>query len=131
MTQSISQHNFIKGKVSHCRTEDDYMATFLDAVTLEDWKEVVGGALTAAKSGDAQARAWLAHYLVGKPQGTAPTPLTVVVQQLSGTNALINSLAAPVIKKKEYPILCGDDEGRDQIKSMIAEELKEKVQESS
>lgn len=45
--------------------ERQYLATLGEAVTLDDWREVVMQALTTAKAGDATARAWLAKYLVG------------------------------------------------------------------
>jgi hypothetical protein len=41
----------IQGHATHHRTESDYMATILDTVTLDDWKDVVEGALVAAKGG--------------------------------------------------------------------------------
>ena len=76
------QHTaLIRGQAAHRRTEGDYMGVLLDAVTLDDWREVVNNAKAMAKSGDPQARAWLTQYLMGKPAGSAPTPLTVVVQQ--------------------------------------------------
>ena len=62
-------------------------------VTLDDWREVVTGALQAAKNGDAQARTCLAQYLVGKPESKAPTPLAVIVNQLQGSNPVANKLA--------------------------------------
>lgn len=121
------QQNFIKGSVNHSRTEGDYMLTLLDTVTLDDWQEVVSSTLSAAKQGDAQARAWLAQYLVGKPAGKAPTPLTVVVQQLNGDNPLINKLAKPVFDQYRYPSLHEDDAWEDRIKAIIAAELAEKI----
>jgi hypothetical protein len=74
------KQSYIKGPFTHRRTEADYMGVLLDAVTLEDWREVVSATVAVAKAGDAAARAWLAQYLVGKPGTTAPAPLTVVVQ---------------------------------------------------
>jgi hypothetical protein len=121
------QQSFIKGTVNHRRTEGDYMSTLLDTVTLEDWQDVVSSTLAAAKQGDAQARTWLAQYLVGKPAGKAPTPLTVVVQQLNGDNPLINKLANKVINQHKYPILHEDDAWEEQIKAIIATELAEKI----
>ena len=121
------QQNYIKGTATHCRTEGDYMSTLLDSVTLDDWEEVVSSALSAAKRGDAQARAWLAQYLVGKPAGKAPTPLTVVVQQLNGDNPLINKLAETLFDKYNYPDLHKDDALEDQIKALIAAELAKKI----
>jgi hypothetical protein len=121
------QQNFIKGNATHRRTEGDYMSTLLDTVTLDDWQDVVRSALASAKQGDAQARAWLAQYLVGKPAGKAPTPLTVVVQQLNGDNPLINRLANKVIDQYKYPALHQDDALEDRIKALVAAELAEKI----
>lgn len=121
------QQGLIKGTASHSRTEGDYMATLLDTVTLEDWQEVVSSTLAAAKQGDAQARSWLAQYLVGKPAGKAPTPLTVVVQQLNGDNPLINRLSKTLIDRHKYPSLHENDAWENQIKAIIAAELAEKI----
>ena len=121
------QQSLIKGTASHHRAEGDYMSTLLETVTLDDWEDVVSSALSAAKQGDAQARAWLAQYLVGKPAGKAPTPLTVVVQQLNGDNPLVNKLAKPIIDHHKYPILHEDDDWEEQIKAIIAAELAEKI----
>lgn len=121
------QQNLIKGTANHRRTEGDYMSTLLDTVTLEDWQDVVSNTLAAAKQGDAQARAWLAQYLVGKPAGKAPSPLTVVVQQLNGDNPLVNLLAKPVIDQYKYPSLHQDDAFETQIKALVAAELAEKL----
>lgn len=118
---------FIKGSAKHRRTEGDYMSTLLETVTLEDWQEVITSTLTAAKQGDAQARAWLGQYLVGKPAFKAPTPLTVVVQQLNGENPLINRLANKAIDQYKYPDLHRNDALEDQIKALVAAELTEKI----
>jgi hypothetical protein len=121
------QQCLIKGTANHRRTESDYMSTLLDTVTLDDWQDIVSSTLTAAKQGDAQARAWLGQYLVGKPVGKAPTPLTVVVQQLNDDNPLISRLANKVIDQYKYPALHQDNALEDQIKAVIVTELAEKV----
>jgi hypothetical protein len=118
--------SLIKGTANHRRTKGDYMSTLLETVTLEDWQEVVGSTLSAAKQGDAQARAWLAQYLVSKPVGKATTPLKVVVQQLNGENPLVNRLANRAIDQYKSPFSNEDDDFEGRIKSMIAEELAEK-----
>jgi hypothetical protein len=123
------QQNLIKDNATHRRTEGDCMSTLLDTVTLDDWQDVVSSTLAAAKQGDAQGRAWLAQYLVGKPAGKAPTPLTVVVQQLNGDNPLVNRLSKTVIDQHKYPSLHEDDAWEDQIKAIIATELAEKIPE--
>ncbi len=121
------QQNLVKGTAAHHRTESDYMATLLDTVTIEDWQDVVSNALLSAKQGDAQARAWLAQYLVGKPAGKAPTPLTVVVQQLNNDSPLVNKLAKPLIDQYKYPVLHTNDDWEARIKAVIATELTEKT----
>jgi hypothetical protein len=123
------QQSLIKGTANHRRTESDYMSALLDTVTLEEWQDVVNSTLAAAKQGDAQARAWLGQYLIGKPAGKAPTPLTVIVQQLNEDNPLVNRLAKPVIDQYQYPSLHEKDAWKDQIKALIASELAEKVPE--
>lgn len=119
--------HYIPGTAAHRRTEGDYMSVLLDTVTLEDWRGVVAGALQAAKDGDASARAWLAQYLVGKPEHKAPTPLTVVVQQLNGADPLVEKLAKQVIHKIEFPSMHSSDGWKDTIKSSVAAELAEKL----
>ena len=121
------QQNLVKGTAAHHRTESDYMATLLDTVTIEDWQDVVSNALLSAKQGDAQARAWLAQYLVGKPAGKAPTPLTVVVQQLNNDSPLVNKLAKPIIDQYKYPVLHTNDDWEAHIKAVIATELTDKT----
>ena len=118
------KQSYIKGTFTHRRTEADYMGALLDAVPLEDWREVVSATVAAAKAGDATARAWLAQYLVGKPGTTAPAPLTVVVQQLSGRNPLVDRLSKPHIDRAEYPSLHADDEFKDALKARVAGELR-------
>lgn len=97
------KQSYIKGTYTHRRTEADYMGVLLDTVTLEDWRNVVAATVAAAKAGDPSARAWLAQYLVGKPGATAPAPLTVVVQQLTAHDPLVEKLARPLINRLDYP----------------------------
>ncbi|MGH8322476.1 MAG: hypothetical protein ACRETD_01540 [Steroidobacteraceae bacterium] len=117
------KQSYIKGTFTHRRTEVDYMGVLLDAVPLEDWRAVVSATVAAAKAGDATARAWLAQYLVGKPSTAAPAPLTVVVQQLSGRDPLVDRLAQPHIDRAEYPSLHADD-FKDALKTRVADELR-------
>jgi hypothetical protein len=114
---------FVRGTAAHRRTEGDYMGVLLDSVTLDDWRDVVTGALRAAKEGDASARAWLAQYLVGKPVGAAPTPLTIVVRQLNGVDPIVERLANPAIERMKYPSLHQHDDWEDGIKAQVAAEL--------
>ena len=117
----------IRGTATHRRTEGDYMGVLLDAVTLDDWRGVVTGALQAAKGGDPQARNWLAQYLVGRPEGKAPTPLNIVVQQLNGLDPLVNRLAKPMIDREKYPSMHTNDAYEAHIRALVATELATKI----
>ena len=119
--------DLIRGHATHRRTESDYMGALLDTVTLDDWRDVVAGTLQAAKGGDAQARNWLAQYLIGRPEGKAPTPLTVVVQQLNGADPLVDRLAKPMIDRHKFPSLHQNDGYTDNIKALYAVELQQKI----
>ena len=129
MTRKKEDAELIRGRAAHRRTEGDYMGVLLDAVTLEDWRDVVNGAKAAAKGGDPQARAWLAQYLMGRPEGKAPTPLNIVVQQLNAADPLVERLSKPLIDRQKYPSLHADaEEGwKAQIRALVASELAEKV----
>ena len=118
------KQSYIKGTFNHRRTEADYMSALLDAVPLEDWRAVVTATVAAAKAGDTGARAWLAQYLIGKPGATAPAPLTVVVQQLSGRDPLAERLAKPHIDRVKYPSLSTYDDLEDAMRDVIARELR-------
>ena len=127
MARKKKQVALIRGHAAHRRTEGDYMGVLLDAVTLDDWRAVVSNAKTLAQAGDAQARAWLAQYLMGKPAGSAPTPLTVVVQQLNGVDPVVNKLASREIDRHKYPSLHGSDDFEDAIRGLVAAELAERL----
>jgi hypothetical protein len=115
----------ILGTFTHRRTESDYMGALLEAVTLEDWRDVVNQAVQDAKAGDKTARDWLARYLVGAPKGNAPTPMNVLVQQISGTDPLAERLAKPYIDRVQYPSLHTDDGWKDAMRTAIQKELRD------
>jgi hypothetical protein len=46
--------------------ERQYLAALSDAVSLDDWRDIVQAAVAAAKEGDGKARDWLTRYLVGE-----------------------------------------------------------------
>ena len=62
------KQSYIKGTFTHRRTEADYMGVLLDAVPLEEWREVVGATVAAAKAGDAT-RTRLAGAISGGQAG--------------------------------------------------------------
>jgi hypothetical protein len=45
--------------------EREYLATLGDAVSLDDWRDVVARAVADAKAGDSAARLWLTKHLIG------------------------------------------------------------------
>lgn len=118
------KQSYIKGTFTHRRTEADYMGVLLDAVPLEDWRSLVVATVAAAKAGDPSARAWLGQYLVGKPGVTAPAPLTVIVQQLSGRDPLTERLAKRHIDRGKYPSFRENDDFDDAMRELIARELR-------
>lgn len=118
---------FIKGAAAHRRTESGYMGILLDAVTFDDWRDVVDAALRAAKQGDQSARTWLGQYLLGRPDVKAPTPLNVVVQQLNGDDPVVDRLARPVINRELFPMAHENDEWEDSVKALVAAELAERL----
>ncbi|HKT32836.1 MAG TPA: hypothetical protein VJS89_10180 [Gammaproteobacteria bacterium] len=113
----------LHGSAKHRRTQSDYMRTLLDRVTLDTWGDVIDGAVTRAKAGDAQARAFLASYLVGRPATDAPTPLRVMTQVIAGDDPLVAALAKPAIDRSKFPSFPGEDEAEATIKVRVAAEL--------
>lgn len=127
MAKAKQPATLLKGTAKHRRTESDYMAILLDTVTLDDWQDVIANTLELAKQGDAPARAWLAQFLMGKPVSKAPTALNVIVNQLSGHDAVIEKLATPIADKFLYPSLHTGDDLKDKVKTIVEAELAEKV----
>ncbi|EIL88669.1 hypothetical protein AB7849_05010 [Rhodanobacter sp. 115] len=128
MTRKTNTDPMLRGSVTHRRTQSDYLRTLLDRVTLETWGDVVEATVTHAKEGDAQARAFLASYLVGRPAMDAPSPLAVMVQAIGGDDPLVSALAEPAIDRFKYPTLHAGDEAEATIKAMIADELPDHLQ---
>lgn len=67
MTRKTETEPMLRGHAKHRRTQSDYMGALLDRVTLETWGDMVDATVAKAKAkgGEAQARAFLAAYLVG------------------------------------------------------------------
>jgi hypothetical protein len=47
--------------------EAQYLTALREAVSLETWNKVCETAVAQAVAGDAKAREWLAHYVIGRP----------------------------------------------------------------
>lgn len=65
--------------------ERSYLAALADAVSQEDWREIVAKAVAGAKAGDARARDWLTKHLVGDD----PHALIELVEELESLKALL------------------------------------------
>ncbi|MBN8737657.1 MAG: hypothetical protein J0H27_15500 [Xanthomonadales bacterium] len=123
MTRKTETEPMLRGRAAHRRTQSDYMGALLDRVTLEAWGEVIDATVARAKDGDAQARAFLAAYLVGKPDVKAPAPLEVTAARISGNDALADKLAKPAIDRVRYPTLTARADAEATIRDAVAAEL--------
>jgi len=117
MTRKTETEPMLRGRAPHRRIQSDYMAALLDRVPLETWGEVVDATVAKAKDGDAQARAFLASYLVGKPQHDAPEPLAVTAARIAGDDALVDTLTNGVTNWRM------DDDEKNAIREAVATEL--------
>jgi hypothetical protein len=117
MTRKTETEPMLRGRAAHRRTQSDYMGTLLDRVTLETWGDVIDATVARAKDGDAQARAFLAAYLVGKPAHAAPEPLAVTAARISGDDALADKLT------RELTHWRMDDDEKDAIREAVTAEL--------
>lgn len=122
MNRKTETEPMLRGHAKHRRTQSDYMGALLDRVTLETWGDVIDATVTRAKDGDAQARAFLAAYLVGKPAHAAPEPLAVTAARISGDDALADKLT------KDATDWRMDDDEKEAIREAIATELPEHIE---
>ena len=122
MTRKTETEPMLRGCAKHRRTQSDYMGALLDRVTLETWGDVIDATIAKAKDGDAQARAFLAAYLVGKPAHDAPQPLTVTAARISGDDPLVDKLADTAARRQCFGG-SNFDEVRDDAAQSIADEL--------
>ena len=116
-TQRDSQGRFLIGHPGgpgrpRRATEAGYLEVLMEACPLERWRGVVERAIVDAEGGDPQARQWLAAYLIGRPDAKAPSPLTVVIQGMIGTDPALERAAAilakPHLDAEMWPVLEGD-----------------------
>ena len=128
-THKRTTTGLIPGHATHTRTQESYMGALLDAVSLDDWREVVTGAVQAAKGGDPQARNWLGQYLIGKPESNAPTAVNVIVNQLQGKNEVLDKLTHHQFIDAKFHH--SDDDVKANIRAQLAIELNGKVQQSN
>jgi hypothetical protein len=62
------------------------LAAISDACPPDDWAAIVRKAVDDARTGDKFAREWLSRFLVGNPEGSAPSLHSIAVQAESGTD---------------------------------------------
>ena len=74
----------------------------MTACTLKDWQEIVNAAVTAAKCGGSTARAWLGRYLVGDPATKAPAPTTVIIQNLTGEDIVMERAVSQLANELNF-----------------------------
>ncbi len=117
MTRKAETEPMLRGHAPHRRTQHDYMAALLDRVPSDTWGEVIDATVAKAKEGDAQARAFLAAYLVGKPTTEAASPLTVTAARIAGDDALADKLTSELTDWRM------DDDEKDMIREAVAVEL--------
>jgi hypothetical protein len=123
MTRKTETESMLRGHAKHRRTQSDYMGALLDRVTLETWGDVIDATVAKAKDGDAQARAFLAAYLVGKPDVKAPAPLDVTAARISGDDALVAALAEPIQKRSESDYWQDHHETETRYRALVTAEL--------
>ncbi|TAN06953.1 MAG: hypothetical protein EPN38_06555 [Rhodanobacteraceae bacterium] len=107
----------LRGRTTHRRTQSDYRGALLDRATLETWGDVIDATVAKAKDGDAQARAFLAAYLVGKPAHDAPEPLAVTAARIGGNDPLVHKLSSGLTHRRM------DDDEKELIREAVATEL--------
>lgn len=84
-------------------TERQYMAVVMTACDLDAWRAIVERAVEDAKNGDGAARAWLASYLLGRPDRArvALQPSRVLALEQAG----VDEVADEVARLKAWPSL--------------------------
>jgi hypothetical protein len=92
------RQSYIKGTFTHRRTEADYMGVLLDAVPLEEWREVVSATLAAAKAGDPTAMRLCIERLVpvrnGRPITFDLPPVETASDITKALGVIAKSMAA-------------------------------------
>jgi len=127
-TQKRTTTKLLTGSASHTRTQDAYMGALLDAVSLDDWREVCKNTVQLAKGGDPQARNWLAQYLIGKPDCAAPTAVNVIVNQLQGKNEVLDKLTHHTFIDAQFHDR--NDDVKAGIRAQLETELNHKLQQA-
>ena len=108
-----SQGRFAKGNPGgpgrpRLKTETAYLKAMVDAVSEDDWQAIVRRAVCDAKDGDHQARTWLANYLLGKPDTSAPALKKVADNEAKSTSDILDSLEHGDDPFAPIPVAQGD-----------------------
>lgn len=72
-------------------TERAYLDAIIAECPPETWRKIAGKAVEDALDGDSKAREWLSHYVVGKPQQSAPTLKEMAIDAEAGVNEIRDS----------------------------------------
>jgi hypothetical protein len=118
------KQSYIKGTFTHRRTEADYMGVLLDAVPLEDWREVVSATVAAAKAGRRH-RTRLAGAIPGGQAGRDRTgPADGHCAAAFRSRSLVERLAKPHIDRANYPSRGANDDFEGAMREQIGSELR-------
>ena len=81
-------------------TESAYLQATVSACSVDDWQGIVAAAVQEAKEGDRYAREWLARYLIGEPDTTAPNLTTAGADDEQGFDRVADEL-----ERRENPVV--------------------------
>ena len=68
-------------------TEGAYLRALTDACPPDTWREICEAQVSAARSGDSKAAAWLCRYLMGNPAPGALADLAWIADRLATAQA--------------------------------------------
>lgn len=69
-------------------TERAYLDAMIAECSPETWRKISRKAVEDAVDGDSKAREWLSHYVVGKPQQSAPTLKEMAIDEAAGVDEI-------------------------------------------
>ncbi len=84
-------------------TEEDYLRTLAENISLDDWAAIIRKAVDDAKSGEAKSREWLSRYLIGSPTEAAPTLFDLLKQEVSGETSEERARRVNAFQRGERP----------------------------
>jgi hypothetical protein len=80
-----------------------YMAITAVGCTPDDWSEIIAAAVSSAKKGDAQARQFLARYLLGNATTPAPDLVSMAADEIAGVDRVTQRALTARMGKTLFP----------------------------